>query len=196
MKKFYQFLISICSVFLIACNASPKINKSIEIKEMREIAELATVECYFHNVAKSDKDLNPAWYELWAKKNMRFWVEYDGIVKIGIDISKLKVEVDGTTVKITLPEAEVLDASVNQATLTEENFYYDPNAKKPNADEQKEAFKGAQDEMKASAQENYALMASARDNAKELLENYVKTIGKAIGTEYTIEWIYLESAEE
>lgn len=194
MKKVYCILLSICSVFFAACNSSSGINKSIEIKEMREIAELATIECYFHNVAKSDKELNPAWYEFWEKKNMRFWAEYDGIVKIGIDISKLKVEVDGNTVSITLPEAEVLDAVVDQATLTEDNFYYDPNAKKPNADEQKEAFRGAQDDMKASAQANYALMENARDNAKELLENYVKTIGDAIGTDYEIEWIYLDSA--
>lgn len=195
MKKLYSTLLSVCCLFFTACSPSPKINKSIEIKEMREIAELATIECYFHNVAKSDKELNPAWYEFWEKKNMRFWVEYDGIVKIGIDISKLKVEVDGTNVKISLPEAEVLDAVVNQATLAEDNFYYDPNAKKPSADEQKEAFRGAQDEMKASAQANYALMANARDNAKELLENYIKTIGDAIGTDYTIEWLYLDSAE-
>ena len=196
MKRIFRTII-LCfiSFGLFGCQQIPRIDKSIEIKEMREIAELATVECYFHNVAKSDKELNPAWYEFWAKKNMKFWVEYDGIVKIGIDVSKLKVVVDDNIVKITLPQAEVVDSYVNPTTLTEDSFYYDPSAKKPNAEEQNKAFEGAQQEMEDSARANYALMANARDNAKELLENHVKTIGSAIGVDYEIQWEYLEESE-
>jgi len=201
MKKILSSLLVVFILFTMAgCNSKKndkaeekEVEKTIEVKAMREIAELATVECYFHNVAKSDRDLNPEWYAFWEKKNMRFWVEYEGIVTIGIDVAKLKVEVsDNNVVTITLPEAVVLGATVNEESLNSDSFYFDPNAKKPSPEEQSEAYKQAQNTMKETAEKNRALMANAQDNAKELLENYVKSVGEAIGVTYTIEWKYLD----
>jgi hypothetical protein len=197
MKKILSSLLVLSLLFAVAGCSSKKedksVQKTIEVKEMREIAELATVDCYFHNVAKSDREVNPEWYQFWEKKNMRFWVEYEGIVTIGIDVSKLKVEVsEDNVVTITLPEAVVLDAVVNENSLTSDSFYFDPNAKKPSPEEQTEAFKQAQSNMKESAEKNHTLLANAQANAKELLKNYVNSIGEAVGVEYTIEWKYLE----
>ena len=198
MKKIINCVLAFALLLAMAgCNNKKKEEKkpeqTIEITEMREIAELATVDCYFHNVAKSDRELNPEWYEFWEKKNMRFWVEYEGIVTIGIDVSKLRVEVsDDNVVTIMLPEAVVLDVIVSEDSLTADSFYFDPNAKKPSPEEQTEAFKQAQNEMKNAAENNQALIANARSNAKELLKNYVKSIGEAVGVEYTIVWKYPE----
>ena len=199
MRKILICALAMSLLFtMVGCGAKPedkekKPEQTIEISEMREIAELATVDCYFHNVAKSDRELNPEWYEFWEKKNMRFWVEYEGIVTIGIDVSKLRVEVsDDNVVTITLPEAVVLDAIVNENSLTGDSFYFDPKAKKPSPEEQTEAFRQAQNEMKETAEKNQALLANARANAKELLKNYVKSIGDAVGVEYTIVWKYPE----
>lgn len=194
MKKiFISCLTLIVSLCLCGCSMMPFMGNSIRVREMKEISELASVECYFHNVAKSDKDLNPTWYEFWKKKNMHFWIEYDGVVTIGIDSSKLKVDIQDNEVTITLPEAKVLGAKVYPETLTEESFYYDPDTKKPDASEQGEAFRRAQEEMIASAEANHALMDNARENAKELLENYIKSVGDATGIEYTVNWVYLDS---
>lgn len=201
MKKLVSSLLILLILFaMVGCSSKKNeieepqpVDKTVEVRAMREIAELATVECYFHNVAKSDRELNPEWYEFWEKKNMRFWVEYEGIVTIGIDVSKLKVEVsENNVVTITMPEAVVLDATVNQESLNNDSFYFDPNAKKPSPEEQSEAYRQAQNNMKETAENNRALMLSAQDNAKELLENYVKSVGEAIGVDYTIEWIYIE----
>ena len=180
MKKIINCVLAFALLLAMAgCNNKKKEEKkpeqTIEITEMREIAELATVDCYFHNVAKSDRELNPEWYEFWEKKNMRFWVEYEGIVTIGIDVSKLKVEVsEDNVVTITLPEAEVQDVIVSEDSLTADSFYFDPKAKKPSPEEQTEAFKQAQNEMKNAAEKNQALLANARSNAKENDERLVK----------------------
>lgn len=168
------------------------VKKDLELKEMRSIAELATVECYYHNVAKSDEPTNKSFFEFWKKNNIRFWVEYDGIVQIGIDATKLQVSVDGSQVKISLPTAHVLNAKVNPDSLSKNSFYYDPNSEKPNEASEREAFNQAQQNMKLAAESNTALLSNARENAKELLENYVNTIGEATGIKYNIEWIYLE----
>ena len=199
MKKILSSFLVLSLLFaLVGCNSKPKEEPkkpetSIQVDEMRTIANLATVDCYFHNVAKSDREMNPAWYQFWEKKNMRFWVEYDGKVTIGIDVDKLKVEVgENNVVTITIPDAIVLDATVNKESLKNESFYFDPNAKKPSPEEQTEAFRQAQDNMKATAEKNPALMANAKANAKELLRNYVNSVGEAVGIQYTIEWKDIE----
>lgn len=193
MKKLLvSCLMFTLTLSLAGCGKEPIKAETIDVKEMREIAELAAVDCYFHNVAKSDKNLTKGWYEFWKDDKMRFWVEYDGIVKIGIDVSQLSVNVDGNVVTITMPPAVVLSASVNEDTLSPDSFYYDPNAKHPNAQEQTEAFDNAQEEMVAVADANESLKESARDNAKTLLENYVKRVGDLLGIEYKIEWVYLD----
>ena len=46
--------------------------------------------------------------------------------------------------------------------------------------------------MMNAAEKNQTLLANARSNAKELLKNYVKSIGEAVGVEYTIVWKYPE----
>ena len=175
MKKIMNCVLAFALLLTMAgCSSRKKEEKkpeqTIEITEMREIAELATVDCYFHNVAKSDRELNPEWYEFWEK----------------VEVS------DDNVVTITLPEAVVLDVIVSEDSLTADSFYFDPNAKKPSPEEQTEAFKQAQNEMKNTAEKNQALLANARSNAKELLKNYVKSIGEAVGVEYTIVWKYPE----
>lgn len=199
MKKLLSCFLVLSLLFALAgCNSKSKedpkkAETSIQVDEMRTIANLATVDCYFHNVAKSDREMNPAWYQFWEKKNMRFWVEYDGKVTIGIDVDKLKVEVgENNVVTITIPDAVVLDATVNKESLKNESFYFDPNAKKPSPEEQTEAFRQAQSNMKAAAEKNPALMANAKANAKELLRNYVNSVGEAVGIQYTIEWKDIE----
>lgn len=199
MKKLLSCFLVLSLLFALAgCNSKSKedpkkAETSIEVDEMRAIANLATVDCYFHNVAKSDREMNPAWYQFWEKKNMRFWVEYDGKVTIGIDVAKLDVKVDeNNVVTIAIPNAVVLEATVNKESLSSESFYFDPKAKKPSPEEQTEAFRQAQSNMKAAAEKNLVLMANAKANAKELIRNYVNSVGEAIGIQYTIEWKDIE----
>ena len=154
---------------------------------MRAICELATMKCYYHNVAKYfEKDVEGSL--LW-KKDRHFWIEYSGIVTLGIDASLLKLSVDGDNVVITMPEAEVQECSVDKDSLTENSIIVDKNSAKVEGSHQTDAFAEAQQKMKEAAQNDSALLASAQDRAKELLENYVKTIGDLMGRTYTITFI-------
>ena len=196
MKK----IIKLLSILLVICtlagcqNGDAKPKKNIEIEDMRAISELATVECYFHNVAKSEQFLDNAWYDFWHKDSIRFWIEYDGIVSIGIDADKLNIEVSkDNVVTIDLPQPIVLNAKVNPDSLTKDKFYYDSKSEMPNAIDETEVFVQAQKNMVDSASSNTALMNNARENAKELLKNYVNTVGEATGVSYIIEWNYLDA---
>ena len=57
------------------------------------------MQCYYHNVAKY-KEENASGFWLWAK-DKHFWIEYSGVVTLGIDTSQVYMEIDGDTVTIT-----------------------------------------------------------------------------------------------
>ena len=77
---------------LNGCKSMEKEEKSaqINLQQMQEICQLATLECYYHNVAKSDTSKRV----LWWNTNKKLWIEYTGIVKMGIDVSKVSMEVE------------------------------------------------------------------------------------------------------
>ena len=175
MKK----IISILLVFMLAfsCMAcvkttEPKQEIVPQASQMKAICELATMKCYYHNVAKYTRE--DAAGILWWKKDRRFWIEYDGIVTMGIDAS---LEVDETT-------------------LNEDSYIVDTKSAKVKAEHQTEAFKQAQDHMKEEAEKDTLLLANAQQRAQKLLEDYVNNIGNCVGKTYNIKWIYLDGAKE
>lgn len=200
MKKLIQVLSAVLLIISVSgCVQKENENiqeEKIEVTKMRAIAELATVECYFHNVAKFDQSNDKSWFEFWKKENTKFWIEYDGIVTVGIKaLDELKIEIDNETVNISLPHAEVITATVNPESLTENSFFYDVNSQKPTAEMETKAFEAAQNDMMNAAKENKALLVNAEDNAKELLKKYVQYIGDLMGIEYKINWIEIETTE-
>ena len=46
--------------------------------------------------------------------------------------------------------------------------------------------------MEETAKQNSALLAQAKERAKNLIQGYVENVGEQIGEEYTIEWAETE----
>ena len=195
MKRILCIILVLVCILCTACSASEKRsdNNSPQISQMKSICELATMECYYHNVAKYMED--DAAGTLWWKKSRKFWIEYAGIVISGIDTSRVRIEIDGNTVSITIPPAKVLDCKVDNTTLIPQSFYKDKNSAPVEAEHQTEAYKQAQGKLLESASNDTVLLANAQARAQELLEDYINNIGSYIGTSYIIRWIYLEDTE-
>lgn len=165
-----------------------------EMSQMKAICELAVMECYYHNVAKFEQDGGKT-FLFFDKKDTEFWIEYSGIVKLGVDISQVKLEVQDTVVTITLPKACVQSCQVDSATLSAENFIVAQGSAEVTAEQEIAAFDAAQTEMRKEAEGNTMLLAEAQQRAQSLLEDYVKNIGQVAGKEYTIRWIYPEAQQ-
>lgn len=195
MKKII-FALLIC--FLLCCTACKNKEEDPKTKpdvvQAKAICELATMECYYNNVAKYYEE-DASGFLFW-KKDKEFWIEYSGIVTVGIDASRLAIEVDGTTVTISLPPAEVLDYSVDGDSLTEDSFFIEDDSAKVTADDQTQALADAQEKMYEEASNNDTLLSEATQLAKDLLEDYVNNLGEAVGVTYTINWVYLDANEE
>lgn len=161
-----------------------------QVAQMRAICELATMDCYYHNVAKYKAENVESF--LWIKKDKHFWIEYEGQVSVGIDASLVTMEVSGDQVTITIPPALVLGCRVEESTLTEDSFIIAKDSADITAQDQQDAFREAQEHMQLTAASDTALLANAQQRAKTLLENYVRNVGAYTGVNYQIAWIYVD----
>ncbi len=193
MKKLMCILISaVLTLSLAACSDTEPAPVDMEPKtsQMKAICELAVMDFYYHNVAKYE--LKDAEGFLWWTKDKNFWIEYSGVVTLGVDVSRVTVEVDGTKVTISIPAAEVLSCTVDSSSLTEDSYIVAKDSAAIEAEDEIAAFSVAQADLEATASQDTALLASAQQQAQQLLEDYITNIGKATGKSYSIEWIYLD----
>lgn len=194
MKKYLSVILIIMICFSSMACAKEVKNIAPDTARMKSICELAVMECYYHNVAKYKEE--NATGMLWWEKDRHFWMEYAGIVTIGVDTSLMNIEVEDENVTITIPPAKVLGCKVDETTLTEDSFIVAQNSAKVEAEHQTEAFKSAKDKLESEAKSNFTLLAAAQQRVQKLLEDYVANIGNSVGKTYKIKWIYLEGAEE
>ena len=194
MKKYLSVILIIMMCFSSVSCAKEIKNIAPETSQMKSICELAVMECYYHNVAKYKEE--NATGILWWEKDRHFWMEYAGVVTIGVDTSLMNIEVKDENVTITIPPAKVLGCKVDETTLTEDSFIVAQNSAKVEAEHQTEAFKSAKDKLESEAKSNFTLLAAAQQRVQKLLEDYVTNIGNSVGKTYKIKWIYLEGAEE
>lgn len=193
MKKIIiLFMTCILTIMCTACSSTKdEINIEPQISQMKSICELAVMECYYHNVAKyTEEDAEGI---LWWKKDKHFWIEYSGVVKLGIDVSLVSIDVEDSQITITLPEAKVQGCKVDSSSLTEGSYIVDKNSADIKAEDEILAFKEAQIQLEETASNDKALLAEARQRAQTLLEDYVTNIGNAVGKEYSIKWIYIDA---
>ncbi len=195
MRKYFILSFMLMVILCSSCGNTQKqaITMEPQVSEMKSICELATMDCYYHNVARY-KEEDAAGILFW-KKDKHFWIEYAGIVTIGIDASLVDIEVSDEQVTITMPPAKVLGCKVDENTLSEDSFIIDKKSADIDAQDQTEAFQAAQNNMEKSASEDAALLSNAQRRAQKLLEDYVNNIGNVIGKQYKIKWIYLDEGE-
>ena len=206
-KKFKIFginMIIFAVLFVIAIviikfpDNEEKIVEKAEFSDVSKICELATLKCYYHDVAEFQKDPDGLFkYGLFKYGAKKMWMEYNGIVKIGNDVGQVKVEdpTEDGIVRIYVPQATILDVYADKDTISDP---IEDNGKftEITADEKAQAFSAAQATMKENANQDSSLLNQARNNAKELLKQYVVNVGKQIGQNYTVEWLEDEYSTE
>lgn len=188
IKRLAVLCLVVCMLFSACGKKEEAPKEDLSLTQMKSICELATLKCYYHNVAKITKEKDVLWWDTTAE----LWIEYSGIVKLGVDITNLDMQVDGNQVTITMPKAKVLSCQVDQTSLDKDSYYTNREglgAEKINADDQTEAIKTAQENMLENVQSDESLLQQAQNRAQDLLEQYVKNVGNAIGKTYEVSFV-------
>lgn len=181
----YIFVCLLVALCVTGCKSKQTLEEKPEITQIRAICDLATLETYYHNVAKIKKD------GVLLQKDRVLWIEYTGIARIGIDLSEVDMKIEGTTVKVDLPKAKLL--SVNVSQIDKDSYYYSEDNKlffknEFTAEDETKAINDAQNNMKNDVENNAQLLNRAQDRAKDLIEKYIKELGNLSGLDYKIEW--------
>ena len=163
-------------------------------EQVKTICQLAVLECEYHNLAKY-QDGQKVERFLWMTKGKRFWVEYSATAVLGIDADQVSMELQGDVVSITLPRARVLNCKVNGDSLSKDSYIVDKDSAPVTAQDEVAAFQDAQDGLQKTVEADNNMMNLAQKRAEELLRNYVNSLAKATGTEYQVEFHYIEEDE-
>ena len=193
IKRLAVFCLVVCMLFSACGKKEEAPEEDLSLTQMKSICELATLKCYYHNVAKITKEKDVLWWDTTAE----LWIEYSGIVKLGVDITNLDMQVDQNQVTITMPKAKVLSCQVDQTSLDKDSYYTNREglgAEKINADDQTEAIKTAQENMLENVESDDSLLQQVEQRAQELLEQYVKNVGNAMGKTYEVSFVIAEDA--
>lgn len=186
ITKTWMLLVGTVVLCLTGCG---KETQTADFSGVTSVCELATLKCYYHNVAKAETEASGI-FAKWLKTGYKkIWTEYSGIIEYGIDISQVTVsEPDKNgVVTVTMPDAQVLNVDVDEDSLgtplTDTGFLTSVNT-----EEKTTTLAGAQEAMEQQAKENTEMLSQAKARAKTLIEEYIKNVGESIGEEYTVEW--------
>lgn len=211
MRKNFPIILSgmICFVLLTVILFVPgnkDKSKPVELSEyssISDICELATIRSYYHNVAVYEQEPEGAakvisdiltwpFNQLLKTGYKQFWLEYSGIVEIGVDLKADNLQINnpdaGGVVDVYVPDAKVLNVDADENSLSdpldETGLFTTITAK-----ERSDTYAAAQDAMRQEAENDKALLRRAKNNAKILLERYIVNLGKAMGVDYSINWV-------
>ena len=186
ITKTWMLLVGTVVLCLTGCG---KETQTADFSGVTSVCELATLKCYYHNVAKAETEASGI-FAKWLKTGYKkIWTEYSGIIEYGIDISQVTVsEPDKNgVVTVTMPDAQVLNVDVDEDSLgtplTDTGFLTSVTT-----EEKTTTLAGAQEAMEQQAKENTEMLSQAKARAKTLIVEYIKNVGESIGEEYTVEW--------
>ena len=186
ITKTWMLLVGTVVLCLTGCG---KETQTADFSGVTSVCELATLKCYYHNVAKAETEASGI-FAKWLKTGYKkIWTEYSGIIEYGIDISQVTVsEPDKNgVVTVTMPDAQVLNVDVDEDSLgtplIDTGFLTSVTT-----EEKTTTLAGAQEAMEQQAKENTEMLSQAKARAKTLIEEYIKNVGESIGEEYTVEW--------
>ena len=160
-----------------------------DFSSIKSVCELSTLKCYYHNVATYEKNAHGL-LKVFGSGYKKIWIEYSGIVNLGIDINKVDISEPDTNnvITIKIPDAEVQSTSLDKSTLSEPLTDKGVFTKKT-TEEKTEALSSAQQNMKETAQKDTSLLAQAKEHAKLILQGYINNLGEEFNEEYTIKWV-------
>lgn len=194
MKKVIILItIILTTLCLTGCNNGNIKNLKENIQKMELTGNLVTYKAYYHNVVEYDKKAGSGITHLF-EKDRKLFIEYTGTIKLGIDLSKVKIDVKGNTINVLLPKAIIIgEPNVDKDDFKEENFIESKdgiNKNKITAEDASNAFNEAQKNMKLAASNDNELLSLAQKRAKIIIEENIRQLSNLNEKKYNINWEY------
>ena len=193
-KKVIYILLMTSILFLSGCGRSKSELTTENIKKLELTGNLVTYQAYYHNVIEYDKPVESGITHL-LEKERKLFAEYTGTIKLGINLSKVKIEMNGNNINVFIPKAKIIgEPNVDKDDFNAKNFIESKdsliNSNPINADDSTAAFDKAQKEMKKVAMNDEELLSQAQQRAKILIEEKIIQLNGLNRNDLNISWEY------
>lgn len=194
MKKIIILVgIILSTLFITGCNDNSVSDLARNLKKIELTGNLVTHEAYYHNVIEYEKEAGKGITHLFEKDRTLF-AEYTGTVNLGIDLTKVKIEVNGNEINVTLPKAIIIgEPNIDENDFEAKNFIESSEGINKNpitVEDASKAFDKAQKNMKESAENDNELLTVAQKRAQVILEENIRQFSGLSENQYVINWIY------
>ena len=187
MRQSKQLFVAVVALFIVLGLSGCDKQEQPDFSGYKKIADLATIDCTFHNVAEIYNDGTDIIFGINVGYK-KAWFEYDGSVELGVDVSQVRIEGPDASnvVTVFVPEAQVLGIPQIDETSFSDVYADTGLLTKIETMDQSLALQTAQSEMVSAVENSPELLERARKRAETLLAQYVTTGGSAIGQEYEV----------
>ncbi|MDD3251025.1 MAG: DUF4230 domain-containing protein [Lachnospiraceae bacterium] len=86
-------------------------------QQLQTIGELGTAQYYYTNMGRYENTLQLGGKNIPFTQKM-FIISYDGTIKAGVAVKDIKVSLDGTQIKVSIPAATLLSHEVDMDSVT------------------------------------------------------------------------------
>ena len=167
----------------------PKITATGLTQQLQEIEELATMSYNYTKVGKFSDNLkfNDLDIPLTQKS---FLITYNGKLKAGIKMDKIKTSIENNTIVVSIPEIEILSNEIDENSI--EVYDETKNVFNPISISDYTAFAKKQKETVAEEAIENGLLSEAATKTQSTIKKYLNAI-PGISDSYEIEVKFLES---
>ena len=157
---------------------------------VKNICQLATLECYFNNVAKAQKTGGSGIVHI-GEKDRVFWVEYSAVATLGVDVSQVSIQVEDNMIYVFIPDATVLEkVTIVPDSYTKDSVIQDIdgkiNSNEITASDITLAVDASLAALQVEVDGDTVLLGNAKDRAKVLIKDYIEKINEYSGKQYII----------
>lgn len=193
-KRVFSILLLISILFLAGCGGRKNELTTENIKKLELTGNLVTYQAYYHNVIEYDKPVESGITHL-LEKERKLFAEYTGTIRLGINLSKVKIEMNGNNINVFIPKAKIIgEPNVDQNDFNAQNFIESKdswiNSNPITADDSASAFDKAQKEMKEIAMNDEELLSQAQQRAKILIEEKIIQLNGLNRNDLNLSWEY------
>ena len=177
-------LFVILIILLVIPSRQSTILKKSSYNKIEDICELGTLKLYYHQTGTyeaSGKILNIGY--------KKYWIEYNGTVKMGINCKNIKVKrnIFGKTI-VTIPKAEVLSVDADEESMNELS---DTGLfTKISSSDKEAARENAQKSLRENAEKDEDNLQLAQKNVEKYIRSYIEDTDKFYNMFHKVEFAY------
>ena len=177
----------ISGIFFANKQTEPEITSTLIQNRIEQANDLVTTKYHYTKVGKFENSLNLNGWSI-PLTNKYFILTFEGEIQLGTDLSKANVEINDSTIHVTVDKPAVISNSIDESSI--EVYDETKNIFNPISVSDYKAFALEQKDKALSEAKEKGLMKTAQENTKKSIKQIISIIPDT--DDYNIEVTFKE----